>query len=337
MTKPSPSEELLAKRRKDAERKRRFRRRKHLQKQVGANPINHSNKKDNKIKVWCGSISGNWKTATQMSKFCDVSEIGLRKRRGAVVFGAIVKFDGEDELEIVEKSKCMESIQCLARQGDHDSAEYYNAERRLRLGDYIRVKWPSRLDEQWLPIDQVQDLPAGRQRTRSKFRYKPGDTLTRKTDGDLPSSLLRVPKTSPRRKEMDMKEAAELNLIYSSLVGIASVAVRAEDNAANLPRPDYGSGEPMEVGGENNTSNPPWSNKSEFIEMVTTVCKKNDERNSCKKKERKKKKKSCKKRKFKKKKSCKKRKFKKCSKCVIRAVKGGLCARCYNYYNSNVT
>ena len=131
------------------------------------------------MKVWCGNTTRDWKSATQLSKFCDVNPIGRRNQKGYLVLGAIVKFDHKDELEIMEKNKYMEENQCLARQGDHDSAEYFNAIRLLDFGPHVRVRWLDRRVEQWLPSNQVQDLPLGPRQTRSgfEFRYKPGQTV----------------------------------------------------------------------------------------------------------------------------------------------------------------
>ena len=168
---------------KDAERKRKWRKHNHLQMKVDKNPVSDNydghNGKRKKMKVWCGNTTRDWKLATQLSKFCDVNPIGRRNQKGYLVLGAIVKFDHKDELEIMEKNKYMEEKQCLARQGDHDSAEYFNAIRLLDFGPHVRVRWLDRRVEQWLPSNQVQDLPLGPRQTRSgfEFRYKPGQTV----------------------------------------------------------------------------------------------------------------------------------------------------------------
>ena len=209
----------IKKKQKDAERKRKWRRQKHLQKQVNEHPASGK-----KIKVWCGNASGEWKLANQQSKFCVVNDIGKRNKKRDGVLGAIVKFDGKDELEIVEKNKCMEEKQCLATQGDHDTAEYFNAIRLLDFGANVRVKWLDRREEQWLPSNQVRDLSVGPRRTRSKFgfRYKPGQTLLSEKGGDPPPSVRRVPKTSPLRIEMDKRDADELSVTYYKVRGTGS-------------------------------------------------------------------------------------------------------------------
>ena len=147
---------LLEKRKKDAERKRWIRRQRHLQKQLDQNLA----EEEKKVKVWEGTVAnGRWMQASQLSTFCVVREIGVRKKKGAAILGAIAKFDGEEELAIVPRARCMESDPCLARQGGHPSAQYFYATRLLALGDMVLIKWQDRKKEQWLPKEQVKKPP----------------------------------------------------------------------------------------------------------------------------------------------------------------------------------
>merc|ERR1719491_2595385 len=93
-----------AKRTKDAKAKKWKRRQAHLQKQVGKNRARIGAK----IQVWSGSVEdGKWIQARQLSNFCDVREMGIGKKKGPVISdAAIVRFDGELDLEIIGTNMC---------------------------------------------------------------------------------------------------------------------------------------------------------------------------------------------------------------------------------------
>ena len=64
----------------------------------------------------------------------------------------------------------------------------------------------------------------GPRRTRSKFgsRYKPGQTLLSEKGEDPPPPVTRVPKTSPRRIEMEKRDADKLSGTYYKVRGTGS-------------------------------------------------------------------------------------------------------------------
>ena len=156
-----------AKRTKDAKVKKWKRRQVHLQKQVDKNRARIGAK----IQVWSGPVEdGKWIQATQLSNFCDVREMGMGKKKGPVISdAAIVKFDGELGMEIVEKKMCREEKSCMASQGRHSGAKLYHAIRLITIDDLVLVKWPDCGTEEWLPASQVKPPPApSRSRTNPR-------------------------------------------------------------------------------------------------------------------------------------------------------------------------
>ena len=120
--------------------------------------------------VWSGNISeGKWKKATKESTFFEVIEMGKRKQKGEVVKNAcIVKFDGENELKIIQNKNVMKKEDCEAAQGGHSSAKYFSAQRLLTMEDKVCVKWADRSKYEWLPKCQVRDLTPSRSRSNAR-------------------------------------------------------------------------------------------------------------------------------------------------------------------------
>ena len=156
-------------RERDAKQKRWRRRQMHLQKQVDE----HKNEGNKKVTVWSGNIeNGKLKTATKQSTFFGVTEMGKGKQQGDVVpNAAIVTFDGENDLEIVQEQYCKKEEYCEAAQVDHAGAKYFSALRLLTIRDMVCIKWPDRKKEEWLPKDQVKDPPPSSRSTSNLRNY----------------------------------------------------------------------------------------------------------------------------------------------------------------------
>ena len=118
-------------RERDAKQKRWRRRQMHLEKQVNE----HKNEENKKVQVWSGNIeNGRWRTATKHSTFFGVIEMGKKKQKGELVpNSAIMKFDGETDLEIVEERYCRKEEHCQAAQGNHPGAKYFCAMRVMTI------------------------------------------------------------------------------------------------------------------------------------------------------------------------------------------------------------
>ena len=149
-------------RERDAKQKRWRRRQMHLEKQINEN-LNEGNKK---VKVWSGSIeTGKWRTATKHSTFFDVMKMGKGSpKKEQVPNSAIMTFDGENDLTIVQERFCRKEQHCQAAQGNHPGAEYFSAMRLMTIQDMVCIKWPDRKKEEWLPKGQVKE-PLGYSRS----------------------------------------------------------------------------------------------------------------------------------------------------------------------------
>ena len=84
---------------------------------------------------------------------------------------AIMTFDGENDLKIIQERYCKKEEHCQATQGNHPGAEYFSAMRLMTIQDMVCIKWPDRKKEEWLPKDQVKDPPPSSRSTSNLRNY----------------------------------------------------------------------------------------------------------------------------------------------------------------------
>jgi len=131
-----------------------------------------------KTVVWHGdTVTGSWITVMQL---CHAGSVifnyGVRGVRGKRVMGFVGMMD-DNTYDVIPRKSMQIFKPCMAKQGLHRTAKACVATQLTEPmfdGKYVRVRWDSTSDEQWLYTHQIEETTSKKRKIKPPQRWSPG-------------------------------------------------------------------------------------------------------------------------------------------------------------------